>query len=83
MAYITPLTIPVNLSWAWENVPADSGKAYYLQLIGTNTSAEDPWVVPEGHCVIGREGSYLIVRIDKEEPDGLEDGPRPSSEGTQ
>lgn len=74
----------------------DSGKAYYLQLIGTNTSAGNPWVVPDGHSVIGREGSYLIVRIDaeddrwdkgrddrfKEEDDGLQDGPRSSPEGT-
>jgi hypothetical protein len=45
-----------------------NGKAYYLQLIGTNTSAEDPWVVPEGHSVIGREGYYLIVQID--DPEG-------------
>ena len=63
---------PMPNSWAREGVSVTGGKAYYLQLIGTNTSADNPWVVPEGHSVVGREGSYLIVRIDAgEEPDGL------------
>jgi hypothetical protein len=64
---MTYVTLPQELSsWAWKDVPVGDGKAYYLQLIGTNTSADNPWVVPEGHSVIGREGSYLIVRIDAE-----------------
>jgi hypothetical protein len=41
-------------------------EGYYLKLIGTNASPDDPWMLPEGHTVIGRCDCYLMVKIQPE-----------------
>lgn len=46
---------------------------FYLQLIGTNRTKDNPWILPKGHIVIKYVDQYAMIEI----PAGVDDGNPP------